>query len=162
MSTLKVEVYTDGSCSVNSGEGGWGYIVIINGEQVRAASGAATATTNNRMELTAVLEAVAWIKEVFPGELSYNIYTDSAYICNCFKDKWYEKWQVNGWKSATRTAIKNKDLWEPLIDAFLHGEHVFFVLKVAGHSDNYYNNLADNLAREHKEYEETITANLIR
>lgn len=86
-----IEIYTDGSCSVNSGKGGWGLVIVEDGKVTREECGAAFDTTNNRMELTAFLKAMQ-IMDESEGDLYYTIYTDSAYIANCFKDKWYQKW----------------------------------------------------------------------
>jgi len=141
----KIEIYTDGACSGNPGKGGWGCILML-GENYKEISGYNPDTTNNIMELTAVIEALKALKS--PSNV--NLYSDSAYVVNAFNLKWVEKWQINGWKSANG-AVKNKELWEELI-GFTKIHNVTFI-KVKGHSDNKYNNRCDELARN------AITAN---
>lgn len=140
-----IEIYTDGSCSTSSGKGGWGLVIVENGVAIEEECGSAIDTTNNRMELTAFLKALQKMDER-EGELEYTIYTDSTYIANCFRDKWYQKWMANGWKAANRTAIKNQDLWKAILTLHRQSRHHITVVHVKGHNGNKYNERADRLA----------------
>lgn len=128
-------VYTDGACSGNPGPGGWAWAVPA-GEW---RSGYEPATTNQRMELHAVLDAVRSLE----GEL--DVVTDSTYVANCFRDKWFLGWQRKGWRNSKGQPVANRDLWEPLIEAFLAGR--FGVPRwVKGHSGDPMNDRVDELA----------------
>lgn len=130
-------VYTDGACSGNPGPGGWAW-VIPGGAW---ASGAQDPSTNQRMELQAVLHAVT----VLEGPLQ--IYSDSTYVVNCFKDEWWVGWERRGWKNSQKKAVANQDLWKPLIAAVkARGDVDFHWVK--GHSGNEWNDIADELAVE--------------
>ena len=135
----KVELYTDGACSGNPGKGGYGGILMYNGHK-KEYSGYEPETTNNRMELTAVIVGLKMLKE--PVEL--NIYSDSAYVVNAFLNDWVGNWIANGWRTANKKAVLNDDLWKELID--LIKPHVVTWNKVKGHADNEYNNRCDKLA----------------
>ncbi len=135
----KVTIYTDGACSGNPGPGGWGAILMYN-ENKKEISGAEKETTNNIMEITAVLEALKLLKE--PCEVK--VYSDSAYVVNAFNQKWIDKWQKNNWKTSGKDDVKNRELWEELYD--LVQKHEVEFIKVKGHSDNEYNNRCDHLA----------------
>lgn len=135
----KVRIYTDGACSGNPGPGGWGAILMYD-DHKKEISGYNSSTTNNIMEITAVLEAVKLLK--FPCELE--IYSDSAYVVNAFNQKWIYNWQKNDWKTADKKPVKNKELWEELYS--LLEQHKFEFIKVKGHSDNEFNNRCDFLA----------------
>ena len=137
----KVTAYTDGSCSHNPGPGGWAAVLIYKGRE-KAFSGFEPETTNNRMELTAVLEALKALKE--PCEV--DIYTDSAYIHNAFEKGWIERWQRNGWKTAAKQPVENQDLWLGILEA--SAVHRVRYNKVKGHADDKYNNMCDELARK--------------
>lgn len=136
----KVTVYTDGACSGNPGPGGWGAILMYN-ENKKEISGAEKETTNNIMEITAVLEALKILKE----ECEVKIYSDSAYVVNAFLQHWIEGWIKKGWKNSSKEEVKNKDLWLELIQLTKIHEVTFH--KVKGHSDNEFNNRCDELAR---------------
>ena len=136
----QVTIYTDGACSHNPGPGGWG-CVLIYGKHRKEASGSEPDTTNNRMELTAAIEALQMLKR----KCSVDLYTDSAYLCNAFEKSWLDKWRTNGWKTANKHEVENRDLWERL-DALCNTHEVRFH-KVKGHSDNEENNKCDQLAR---------------
>ncbi len=138
--TKKVTIYTDGACSGNPGPGGWGAILMYRSHK-KELSGYEPVTTNNRMELTAVIEALRALKA--PCEVS--IHTDSAYVCNAFQQDWLTNWQINGWKTTSKRAVENQDLWVELLTALKPHTHSF--IKVKGHSDNPYNNRCDELAR---------------
>ena len=136
----KVIIYTDGACSGNPGPGGWGAILIFN-DIKKEISGGAKDTTNNIMEITAVIEALKHLKR--PCEV--DIYSDSAYVVNAFNNGWIYNWMKNNWKTAGKEPVKNKELWQELYD--LTKTHKVEFIKVKGHSDNEFNNRCDELAR---------------
>lgn len=136
----KVTIYTDGACSGNPGVGGWGAILMY-GAAKKEISGAEAITTNNRMELTAAISALNCLKEPCEVEL----FTDSAYLCNAFNQKWIYNWIRKNWKTASGKAVENKDLWLELIK--LNKIHTIRFYKVKGHADNEFNNRCDQLAR---------------
>jgi ribonuclease HI len=135
-----VIMYTDGACSGNPGPGGWGVLIIENGRETEL-SGGENPTTNQRMELTAPLEGLRTLE----GRRRVAIHSDSAYVINCFRDKWYERWRRNGWLNAQKKPVENRDLWEALIA--LVERHDVTWHKVAGHSGHPENDRADALAR---------------
>ncbi len=134
-----VTIYTDGACSGNPGTGGWGAVLMF-GEKVKEISGGEDSTTNNRMELTAVIEALKALKK----PCKVNIYTDSTYVADAFLQDRLSVWQANGWKTSAKSEVKNIDLWEELLALTTKHECLFF--KVKGHSDNPYNNRCDEMA----------------
>ena len=136
-----VVMYTDGACSGNPGPGGWGVVLIEDGRETEL-SGGQNPTTNQRMELTAPIEG---LRALGPGRGRVAIYSDSAYVVNCFRDKWYERWRKNGWLNAQKKPVENRDLWEALIA--LVEQHDVTWHKVAGHSGDPLNDRADALAR---------------
>ena len=136
----EVTIYTDGACSGNPGPGGWGSILMYK-ETKKEISGGKENTTNNVMELTAVIEGLKLLK--FPCKVK--LYSDSAYVVNAFNQKWIYGWLKNGWKNASKEPVKNKKLWQELYD--LTKVHEVEFIKVKGHSDNEYNNRCDELAR---------------
>jgi ribonuclease HI len=136
----EVTIYTDGACSDNPGPGGWGAILMYEGHR-KEISGAEASTTNNRMELTAAIEALSRLK--YPCKVL--LYSDSAYLVNCFNNRWYEGWQRNGWKNSKGQPVENQDLWQRLLE--LMQKHDVSYIKVKGHSDNEWNNRCDELAR---------------
>lgn len=136
---LNVELYTDGACSGNPGPGGWGYVLICKSKEKKD-SGYSEKTTNNIMELTAVIKGLEAINK--PCNLT--VYSDSAYVCNAFIQDWISSWQNNGFKTSKKTDVLNKDLWLRLIE--LLQIHNFKFVKVKGHADNNYNNICDKLA----------------
>lgn len=135
----KVILYTDGACSGNPGLGGYGGILIY-GEVEREYSGAELQTTNNRMEVTAVIEGLKRLK--YPCKVE--VYSDSAYTVNAYVNGWIYGWKKNGWKKADGKPVLNVDLWEELYR--LTQEHEVTFIKVAGHADNERNNRCDKLA----------------
>lgn len=137
----EVTLYTDGACSGNPGLGGYGGILIY-GDIKREYSGAEEDTTNNRMELMAVIIGLERLK--YPCKV--DVYSDSAYTVNAFLNGWIYGWRKNGWKKADGKAVLNVDLWEKLY--VLTTEHQVTFHKVAGHADNALNNRCDELARE--------------
>lgn len=136
----KVEIYTDGACSGNPGPGGWGAVLLWNGHE-REISGGEKDTTNNRMEVSAVIMALSALKE--PCEVT--LFSDSAYTVNAFNLGWIRNWETNGWKTADRKDVQNADLWKKLLE--LTKIHRVTFVKVKGHADNAYNNRCDELAR---------------
>ena len=136
----KVTIYTDGACSGNPGPGGWGTILMYK-DVKKEISGGNKNTTNNVMELTAVIEGLKMLK--FPCEVK--IYSDSEYVVNAFMQKWIYGWLKNGWKTSNKEDVKNKELWQELYE-FTKVHDIEFI-KVKGHSDNEYNNRCDELAR---------------
>ena len=135
-----VVVYTDGACTGNPGPGGWAAIITDGGEE-RVVSGSDPATTNQRMELMAAIEGLAAI----PRRRKIQLHTDSAYVMNCFRDRWYERWERSGWLGAGKRPVANRDLWERLIAQTRRHEVVW--TKVRGHSGDPLNERADALAR---------------
>lgn len=135
----EVNLYTDGACSGNPGKGGYGGILIYNGTE-KEYSGYCEITTNNRMEITAVIVGLKMLKE--PVKL--NIYSDSAYTVNAFSEGWIENWIMSGWKTANKKPVQNIDLWQELLE--LLKPHEVTWNKVKGHADNPYNNRCDKLA----------------
>ena len=135
-----VTIYTDGACSGNPGPGGWGSILMYK-DIKKEISGGKKETTNNVMELTAVIEALKLLK--YPCNVS--LYSDSAYVVNAFLQKWIINWEKNNWKTSDKSDVKNKELWQELLD--LTKIHNVTFIKVKGHSDNEYNNRCDELAR---------------
>ena len=136
----EIVIYTDGACSGNPGPGGWGSILMYN-EYKKEIFGGQKNTTNNIMELTAVIEALKILKH----KCNVKVYSDSAYVVNAFNQKWIYGWKKNGWKNASKEPVKNKELWEELYG--LTKEHNVTFIKVKGHSDNEYNNRCDEMAR---------------
>ena len=128
MTVLKI--YTDGGCSNNQGAvnfGGWGAILEF-GDHRKELYGGEANTTNNRMELTAVIEALKAIKK---PDQEIQVFSDSAYVANCFREKWYESWEQNKWRNAARKAVENQELWKELL-ALVRQHRVTFY-RVKGH-----------------------------
>ena len=135
-----VDIYTDGACSNNPGKGGWAAILIYKGHE-KIISGGYPETTNNRMELFAIINGLLQLKE--PCDVT--IYSDSAYSLEPFIQGWISDWQTKNWKTAGKTPVKNVDLWKALLIEI--NKHKVHFVKVKGHSDNEYNNRCDELAR---------------
>ena len=136
----EVTIYTDGACSGNPGPGGWAAVLIYKNQE-KEISGGEDPTTNNRMELMAVIEGLKQLKE----PCHVHLYSDSAYLVNAFQKKWVEKWQRNGWRTSGKDPVANRDLWEELID--MAKTHRVEWNKVAGHAGDHYNERCDELAR---------------
>jgi len=135
----KITIYTDGACSGNPGKGGWA-AVIIEDENEKTISGSEMLTTNNRMELLAVINA---LKEVSLAKL--DIYTDSKYVKNGI-ESWIKNWKMNGWMTAAKQPVKNKDLWLEL-DTLVTKKEIEWKW-VKGHSNDHYNTIVDEAARK--------------
>ena len=135
----KITLYTDGACSGNPGVGGWGCILDYKGN-LKEMSGVCELTTNNQMELLAVIEGLKALKE--PCEV--DIYSDSAYVVNAFLQNWVDSWVKNNWRTAGKKDVKNVELWQELLK--LLETHKVSWHKVKGHADNERNNRCDFLA----------------
>ncbi len=147
-SSAIIKIYTDGACEGNQFDhnfGGWGAIVLENDSILHEISGAEKNTTNNRMELLAVIRAMqVVIRSKSHVSHKIHIYSDSAYIVNCFEQKWYVKWRKNQWKKSNGKHILNLDLWKALLSLVERTNFTF--IKVKGHSGDKYNELVDRLA----------------
>lgn len=137
----KVVIYTDGACSGNPGPGGWGTILMYK-DTKKELSGSNLQTTNNIMEITAVIEGLKLLKE--PCDIE--VYSDSAYVVNAFSQGWIYNWIKKNWQTSNKEPVKNKELWQELY-ALVQKHNVKFI-KVKGHSDNEFNNRCDELARK--------------
>ena len=143
-----VDIYTDGACSGNPGIGGYCAILMYNGAE-KVVSGHELETTNNRMELLAVIKGLEALKET----CMVNVYSDSQYVVDAFLQNWVFSWQQNGWRTAGKKAVKNPDLWLRLLE--LYSIHKVTFIKVKGHSDNEFNNRCDKIAvSEYKKVQE--------
>lgn len=136
-----VVLYTDGACSGNPGPGGFGYAVVIDDVLTLKGSGGLISTTNNQMELSAVIEGL----KAIPKNCSVTVYTDSSYIANAFQKHWIEGWKSRNWIKSDGSAVLNRELWEQLLSAMAKHKEVKFVW-VKGHAGNKYNELCDKLA----------------
>ena len=134
-----VELYTDGACSGNPGPGGWAAVLLFKGRE-KEMSGFKPETTNNVMELSAAVEGLKGLKE----KCIVKLYSDSSYLINAFEKGWIFNWKKNGWKTASKDPVKNKELWQQLDE--LTRTHEIKWIKVKGHADNKYNNRCDELA----------------
>ena len=141
MTLKKVTVYTDGACSGNPGAGGWG-CVLLYGENKKEMSGGEALTTNNRMELTAIIQALKTLK--FPCEV--DVFSDSSYALSPFQEGWIYGWEKKNWKRADNKPVLNDDLFRELLS--LTRVHKVNFIKVKGHSDVELNNRCDYLARK--------------
>ncbi len=137
----KVSIYTDGACSGNPGNGGYCAILVFNGME-KVVSGFEKETTNNRMELLAVIKGLSALKE----SCEVDLFSDSQYVVDAFNQKWIEGWIANGFKTSNKKPVKNVDLWQELLN-LMHLHKVNFI-KVKGHADNEYNNRCDKIAVE--------------
>ena len=135
-----IAVYTDGACSGNPGPGGWGTIIIRDNQETELAGYEAN-TTNNRMELTAVIQGLSALADT---TLPVTVYTDSQYVVNAINQHWIDNWQVKGWINASKKPVANRDLWEEIIALNLKYNPTYIWVK--GHSTNEYNNRCDALA----------------
>lgn len=140
MNYKHVDLYTDGACSCNPGKGGWAAILMYKGKE-KIVSGGYPETTNNRMELFAIINGLLQLKE----KCEVTIYSDSAYALEPFNKGWIDLWQAKNWRTSTNDAVKNIDLWKALLIEVQKHEVSF--VKVKGHSDNAYNNKCDEIAR---------------
>ena len=135
----KVDIYTDGACSGNPGKGGWGAILVYNGIE-KEISGFNKETTNNRMELTAVIEALKALKE----PCSVTLTTDSKYVADGINLGWAQSWRANNWQKKDKKPALNPDLWDILLN--LIDKHKVEIIWVKGHAGHPYNERCDKLA----------------
>tara|TARA_B100000575_G_C23139792_1_gene663003 strand:+ start:1609 stop:2040 length:432 start_codon:yes stop_codon:yes gene_type:complete len=136
-----ITIYTDGACSGNPGVGGWGVVIIKPDNEIISLNGGEGNTTNNRMELTAAIQSVVYFKE----KTNLEIFTDSKYLKDGI-ESWIYKWKSNGWKTANKKPVKNKDLWI-ILDKEM-AKHKIKWNWVKGHANNKFNEKADLLARK--------------
>ena len=148
---MNYSIYTDGATSGNGYEGakgGYAFIIIKNDEIVFIANGLVENATNNICELKGIIEGCIAADNLadleYDFDSSFTIYSDSAYIINCYKDKWYKKWQTNGWLNSKKQPVANREFWEKLIPYFEDSRFSFE--KVKGHSGNQLNELVDKIA----------------
>lgn len=139
----RIDVFTDGGCSGNPGPGGWAYVLIKNGEMLTYASGSSAQTTNNIMELSAVINALE--SSILMEFNEINLYTDSQYVKNGITT-WIFSWKKNGWKTASKDPVKNRELWEKL--DILNGRIKVNWCWVKGHAGIKYNEMCDSLVRK--------------
>jgi ribonuclease HI len=135
----EVILYTDGACSGNPGPGGWGALLIWNGTEKELSGGEAD-TTNNRMEMMAIIEGLKALKE----KCHVKIHSDSALIINAFNQHWITNWQKRGWKKSNKKPVENQDLWKEMLRVM--APHKVDWIKVKGHSTNELNNRVDRIA----------------
>ena len=151
---MKVRIFTDGACSENPGPGGWA-VVINTSKECYTLSGNEQLTTNNRMELKAILEAFKKIikkeSKLTKSNNTYDIYSDSAYVVNTINNNWIEAWKKNNWQTTKNEDVKNKDLWEEFNELRNTANELGISItlnKIKGHSGNTFNELVDKLAKE--------------
>ena len=137
----KLDIYTDGSCLGNPGPGGWAFIIKDKNGKILEFAGSENHTTNNKMELTAVIKALLYIKK----NTILNIYTDSKYVKEGITN-WINKWKLNGWKTANKKDVKNSDLWKELDEKIKLHDIKWFWIK--GHNENILNERVDVLAKK--------------
>ncbi len=144
---MSITIYTDGGCQYNPGPGAWAFILLDANKEIDKIeqSGFAADTTNNRMELLAVISALRYVQKEYPAEQELKILTDSQYVQRGIT-LWIERWKQNGWKTANKKPVKNRELWEDL-----HKSIATFNIQwawVPGHSDVYYNECCDTLVQK--------------
>ena len=137
---MKYKIYTDGACSGNPGPGGWAAIILVNNEIKEMFFGSEKNTTNNQMELLAPIKAI----QKFKKKTEISIFTDSTYVKDGITT-WIKQWEKNGWKTASKKPVKNKELWKKLKN--LSSRHSIKWIWVKGHAQDKYNNLVDELAQ---------------
>ena len=148
-SVLTYEVYTDGSAKgndPNNRSGGWAYVILYDGDIIRRDSGNVLATTNQKMELKAAVEALKACELFWNETKEFHIYSDSAYFINFYEQEWYKTWEKNGYRNANRKPVANMEYWSEIIPYFKRKSFHFH--KVEGHADNYYNNVVDQMAQK--------------
>lgn len=142
----KVDIFTDGGCSGNPGPGGWAYVMVSDGNLMSYSSGGEALTTNNKMELTAVIRAIEDTSVMGVSEMS--ISTDSQYVKNGITT-WIFNWKKNGWKTSSKDPVKNRELWEQLDK--LNAANKIRWIWVKGHAGIKYNEMCDSLVRKEME-----------
>lgn len=149
---IVIKIYTDGACSGNPGPGGWSYIICKDEEIIQMSGGTTGKTTNNRMELMAVVKALEKILEIKEEKnmIAFQILSDSAYVINAINKRWVGYWKSNDWKTSKGEDVKNSDLWKQLLELKNKCEKQMKFLifkKVEGHAGNYFNEWVDSMAR---------------
>lgn len=146
-----MKIYTDGATSKNGQEGaigGWAFVILDDyGNIWKKGMGSASNVTNNVCELMAVIQACELVQDRFA---LFTVYSDSAYLVNCYKQKWYKTWMGNGWVNSKKEPVANKELWQRLIP-FFQNERFNFE-KIKGHAGDYYNEMVDRMAVEARTY----------
>ena len=137
---MKYKIYTDGACSGNPGPGGWAAIILVNNKIKKMFFGSEKNTTNNQMELLAPIKVI----QKFKKKSEISIFTDSTYVRDGITI-WIKQWEKNGWKTASKKPVKNKELWKKLKN--LSSKHSIKWIWVKGHAQDKYNNLVDELAQ---------------
>lgn len=135
----EVTIYTDGACSGNPGPGGWGAVLICRGRE-KTISGGEAKTTNNRMELTAVIQALSQLSR----PCIVDLYSDSSYVVIAVTKGWLKSWTARGWKKSDKSPVLNPDLWESLNDLLTKHRVIFHLVK--GHNGDKYNEICDKIA----------------
>ena len=146
---VDLEIYTDGSLRRVGKEmtfGAWGFIVVQDGNKIYEASGSEYGTTNQRMELEAIVQALQYIVTIRRPNERVAIYSDSAYAINCYLQEWYVKWQENGWVNSKKENVANRDQWQKIIPYFDNFWYTFD--KVPAHSGLYWNEKCDTLVQQ--------------
>lgn len=149
----KLEFYTDGAYSSKTEMGGWASVCLEDGMVIDEQTGYEPYSTNNRMEIMAVLSALENINTIETRFTKVIIYTDSAYVERTFNEKWYLNWLKNGWRTSDRQQVKNQDLWSRVFALYIKLKNKFDIeiIRVKGHADNKWNNYADLLAQKARE-----------
>lgn len=150
---MLVRIYTDGACSDNPGPGGWSVVIYLD-VGFKVISGYDIQTTNNRMELTAVIKAFEYIIKNHNKHDRYEIYSDSAYVVNAIEKDWVTRWKLNDWSKVNGECIKNKKLWKRLYKLLCVMKTKFIdfsIVKVSGHSGNTFNDYADTIAKQQRD-----------
>lgn len=147
---MKVRIFVDGACSENPGPGGWA-VVFNTDKECKVLKGYERNTTNNRMELMAVVKSMEKICRNGSRKNTYEIFSDSAYVVNSINNGWIEVWKNNGWKTTRKEDIKNKDLWDRYLEAKVALDEsgiTLIITKIKGHAGNTFNEYVDKLAKE--------------
>lgn len=149
----RLSFYTDGSCSTKTEMGGWACVCIEDDTLIDTQQGYEPYTTNNRMELMAVLSALESADNIASRRVDCTIYCDSAYVVNCINNGWYHNWLENGWRTSDKQDVKNKDLWSRIIALYikLKGKIELSFIKIEGHTGNKWNEYVDLLAKKQRQ-----------
>ena len=155
----KIIIYTDGSCDKNpGGNGGFSSIIFID-ENPIFLTGYESNTTNQRMEMKAVIQSLAYIDSIIDKNKEIVICSDSAYVCNCILQGWYKNWYRNDWINSKGEKVANQDLWEEMLKYVLQYPNIKFI-KVKGHSDNIFNNKCDEMAKDVVSFKKLIDTSI--
>lgn len=157
---MKIRIFTDGACSENPGPGGWAAVFNLSNE-CKIFRGHEVMTTNNRMELKAIIESFKKIAEARNYAL-FELYSDSAYAVNSINNGWVDKWQKNNWKTVKGESVKNRDLWEEYValrDKVKAKGIYVNIIKIKGHVGNTFNELADKIAKEESNKAKEVESN---